>query len=154
MRKRERQQLIETLVRQGRLSTQAELVAALAKLGCEVTQATVSRDLRELGVRKGSDGIDRVRFEIPPARELRDPRQVLGRVLRESDARWQDARNMVVVKSEPGTAPTVGRALDQLEHPDIIGTVAGDDTVLLVLADSVRARKMTNRLSRISREGV
>ena len=152
MRKRERKQLIETLVRQRSLTTQSELVAALAKLGCEVTQATVSRDLRELGARKGADGQGRTRFEIPPPRELRNPREILGRVLRESDARWQSAQNMVVIRSEPGTAPTVGRALDEFEHPDIIGTVAGDDTVLLVMADSAEARKMAGRLSRIARE--
>ncbi len=150
MRKRERQQLIETLIRQKRLSTQAELVAALGKHKCEVTQATVSRDMREMGVRKGSDHDGRVRYILPPPRERQDPEDVIARVLAESQATARAAQNLVVIRCEPGTAPNVGRAVDDLENGDIIGTVAGDDTVLLVLVNASRARSMAAYLAKIT----
>ncbi|MHB9111863.1 MAG: arginine repressor [Thermoleophilia bacterium] len=147
MRKRDRQQLIESLIMQKRLTTQAELQASLKKAGCKVTQATVSRDMRELGVQKGTDRDGKVRYIVPPPRVRRDPRETLARVLGESEATVQAAQNLVVVRSEPGTAPTVGLAIDGLEREDIIGTVAGDDTVLLVLADGATARNMVKVLN-------
>ncbi len=142
MRKRDRQQLIRNLINQQQLSTQSELVAALEKQGCPVTQATVSRDMRELGVQKGTGRDGRVRYIIPPPRVRRDPGQVLARLLRETGATVRSAQNLVVVRSEPGTAPTVGLAIDDMERDDIIGTVAGDDTVLLVLTDTAVARRV------------
>lgn len=147
MRKRERQQLIETLVRQKPLSTQEDLVAALDRFDCPVTQATVSRDIRELGLQKGTDRHGRVRYIVPPPRVRRDPEEVLSRVLRESAAMVQTAQNLVVVKSEPGTAQTVGRAVDELENANVVGTVAGDDTVLLVMPDTDGAKKLMKFLN-------
>lgn len=149
MRKRERQQLIETLITRRRLSTQSELLDALSKHKCRVTQATVSRDIREMGVRKGSDRDGRSRYILPPPRERQDPEAVLARVLGESGVTAQPAQNLVVIRSEPGTAPNVGRAVDELGSGDIIGTVAGDDTVLLVLASVSRARKMAAYLEKL-----
>lgn len=146
MRKRDRQQLIETLINKQRLATQRQLVAALGKLGCKATQATVSRDMREMGVQKGSDSEGRIRYVIFPPPAKRDPEEVLARVLRDSAATAYQAQNLVVLKSEPGTAPNVGRAVDELGHEDVVGTVAGDDTVLMVLADSARARKIAGYL--------
>lgn len=147
MRKRDRQQLIETLIKQKRLSTQQQLVAALKRHGCDVTQATVSRDMRELGVQKGSERAGSVRYVIPPPVVRRDPADVLARVLRDSAATARQAQNLVVVRSEPGTAPTVGRVIDELNRDEVVGTVAGDDTVLLVLTDNTRARQMTKYLN-------
>ncbi|MHB0866015.1 MAG: arginine repressor [Thermoleophilia bacterium] len=140
MRKRDRQQLIETLIKQKRLSTQQQLVAALKRHGYDVTQATVSRDMRELGVQKGSGKNGGVRYVIPPPAVLRDPADVLARVLANSAASVRQAQNLVVVRSEPGTAPTVGRAIDELEREEVVGTVAGDDTVLMVLTTNTQAR--------------
>ena len=149
MRKRERQQLLENLIREQQLSTQSELAEALEKLGCRVTQATISRDMHELGVQKGTDREGRVRYMIPPQRVRRDPEQLLARVLRESGATVKAAQNLVVVRSEPGTAPTVGLAIDDLGRGDIIGTVAGDDTVLLVCPTPQLASEVTKRLKRM-----
>lgn len=153
MRKSERQQLIETLIRRKALSTQGELVAALEKLGCQVTQATVSRDMRELGVQKGVDSRGRSRYVIPPPRERRDPAEQLARVLGESGASVQAAQNLVVLRSEPGMAPNLGRVFDEWERSEIIGTVAGDDTVLIVLADSAGARRLVRQLSQMMPAG-
>lgn len=146
MHKRDRQQLIESLISQRRLSTQADMQAALKQAGCNVTQATVSRDMREMGVQKGTDRDGRVRYIVPPPQVRRDPEETLARVLGSFGATVKAAQNLVVVRSEPGTAPSVGLAIDGLERDDIIGTVAGDDTVLLVLADAAAARNMVKVL--------
>ncbi len=144
MRKRERQQLIASLVRQEGFSTQQQLVAALGKMGFRITQATVSRDLRELGVQKVAGRRGKARLQISQANGQRNRRAVLSRVLRESEAHWQEAQNLVVIQLQPGAAPSIGRVLDELGHPDVIGTVAGDDTVLVVLADATKAKKMVD----------
>jgi len=149
MRKRERQELIETLIRTQSLSTQQELAAELGKRGCSITQATISRDLRELGVQKGGSRDGAVLYVMPPQRTRRDPEAVLARLLNEYEAIIRPAQNLVVVKSDPGTAPTVGLAIDELDHPDIVGTVAGDDTVLLVLKDDAAAINMVNILAKL-----
>jgi len=150
MRKTERQRLIETLIKQKSLATQDELVAALKRFGCEVTQATISRDMREMGVQKGTSRDGRVRYVVPPPRVRRDPEEVLARVLLESGAEVLRAQNLLVLKSEPGTAPTVGRAVDELGHEDVVGTVAGDDTVLLVVRNDTRAGKVEAYLKKLT----
>jgi transcriptional regulator of arginine metabolism len=140
---------VETLIRQQNLSSQKGLVDALDKFGCEVTQATVSRDMRELGVQKGTDREGKVRYVIPPPRERRDPGEVLARVLLESDAEILQAQNLLVIKTEPGTAPTIGRAIDELDHDDIVGSVAGDDTVLLIAQSNSKAGKVEAFINRL-----
>jgi len=147
MRKRERQQLIGTLIGRQRLATQGELAAALRKNGCKVTQATVSRDIRELGVQKGTGNDGKARFILPTPRERRDPEEVLARVLRDSTASIRQAQNLVVVQSEPGTAPAVGRAIDELGREEVVGTVAGDDTVMMAITDNASAKRIVKYLS-------
>lgn len=143
MRKRDRQRLIETLILREVLSTQADLVQALKAEGCEVTQATVSRDMREMGVQKGTDSRGSLRYVMPARRSRRDPAEVMARVLRDSGASARRARNLVVVRCEPGTAPAVGRVIDEFGHEDVVGTVAGDDTVMMAIVDDAQAAEIT-----------
>jgi len=130
--KRSRQQLIRSVVSQQRISTQLELVNTLRALGCEVTQATISRDIRELGLDKSRDKMGRARYTLPETEQRRDPAAACGRMLREFATTVVNVKNLVVVKSEVGTAPGLGRVIDQLDHELIVGCVAGDDTVLIV----------------------
>lgn len=130
--KRSRQQLIRSVVAQQRISTQLELVNTLRALGCEVTQATISRDIRELGLEKSRDTMSRARYVLPETEQRKDPAAACGRMMREFATTVSHAQNLVVVKSEVGTAPGLGRVIDQLEHELIVGCVAGDDTVLIV----------------------
>lgn len=151
MRKRERQQLIAELISGQPLATQTELVAALAQRGCRATQATVSRDIGEMGISKGRDREGQVQYLLPPERAWRDPEESLSGALVRSVASVEAAQNLVVIRAEPGTAPNLGRAVDELEHADIVGTVAGDDTVLLVLRDTKSARLMGSYLESLAR---
>ena len=146
--KQERQRLIASIVSRRRVATQFELRDALAAAGCRVTQATVSRDVRELRLEKVEDDLGRPRYALPRTSPRRDePREALTRILREFGRRATAAQNIVVVHSDLGSAPAIARALDRLEHPRIVGTLAGDDTVLVVAATAEDARSLAGELS-------
>jgi transcriptional regulator of arginine metabolism len=145
--KRERLRLIGSLVARKRIGTQLELRDALAEAGCRVTQATISRDLRELGLEKGKDNLGRPRYIAPHRARRTDPRDALAAVLRQFARRATAAQNLVVVTSELGTAPAIGRAIDRLEHRLVVGTVAGDDTLLVIARTPADARSLARDLS-------
>jgi transcriptional regulator of arginine metabolism len=145
--KAERQRLIGSLVERMRLGTQQELLQALAAAGCVVTQATVSRDIRELGLAKTLDAFGRQRYMAPGRGRTLEPRETLEALLRQFGQGAVAAQNLVVISSEIGSAPAIARALDRLEHPHVVGTLAGDDTCLVVARDARRARELAKELS-------
>jgi transcriptional regulator of arginine metabolism len=145
--KPERQRLIASVVSRRRIGSQHELAAALAGSGCEVTQATISRDIRELRLEKTTDALGRPRYVLPGRARRADPRETLVGVLRQFGLRATAAQSIVVVQSELGSAPAIGRALDQLEHPKIVGTLAGDDTCLVITRSIGDARAVARELS-------
>ena len=142
--KAERQRLVASLVGRRRLGTQEELREALAAAGCSVTQATLSRDLRELRVEKAPDELGGERYVLPGRRS--DPAAALASVLEQFGRTVTAEQNLVVVRSEIGAAPAIARALDRLEHPLVVGTVAGDDTCLVVARTAADARKLAREL--------
>jgi transcriptional regulator of arginine metabolism len=142
-----RQRLILSLVSRRRIGTQHELIEALAKAGCSVTQATVSRDIRELGLVKTHDVLDRPRYVAPDRGARPEPREALANVLSQFGHSAVAAQNVVVVQSELGSAPAVARALDRLEHEHIVGTLAGDDTCLVIARDARDAAALERELS-------
>jgi transcriptional regulator of arginine metabolism len=142
-----RHRLILSLVSRRRIGTQHELIDALAKAGCPVTQATVSRDIRELGLVKTHDVLDRPRYAIPDRAGRPDPREALAAVLAQFGHHAVAAQNIVVIQSELGSAPAVARALDRLEHRRIVGTLAGDDTCLVIARDARDAAALERELS-------
>jgi transcriptional regulator of arginine metabolism len=145
--KTERQRLIASLVSRKRIGTQFELIDALAGEGCRVTQATVSRDVRELGLEKAHDALGRPRYVAPQSTRRADPREALATILQQFGRRVMPAGNIVVLQSELGAAPAIARALDRLEHPRIVGTLAGDDTCLVIAEDAAKARAVARELS-------
>jgi transcriptional regulator of arginine metabolism len=147
--KRDRQRLIESVVTRKRVGTQFELLGALSDSGCDVTQATISRDIRELGLEKTHDPLGRPRYVVPHAGRRMDPRELLDTVLGQFGRRVNAAGNIVVVQSELGSAPAIGRALDELEHERIVGTLAGDDTCLVVAPSERDARALARELAQL-----
>ncbi len=147
--KQQRQRMIARLIAAGDISSQPELQRLLQKKGIDATQATVSRDLEDLGAVKVRVAGGEVRYAIPeyePARVA--PGDQLRRVLSEWVAEVSSSGNIVVLRTPPGCAHVVASALDRSAHPTLIGTVAGDDTILCVasqanggsaLADELRA---------------
>lgn len=145
--KAERQRLVGSLIARKRIGTQLELQRALAAGGVKVTQATVSRDIRELGLEKAEDHVGRPRYVVPaPAGRGAAPNEALRRVLAEFGRRATAAQNVVVLHSELGSAPAIARALDRVEHPKVVGTLAGDDTVLVIARDAKAARALAREL--------
>lgn len=146
--KAERQRLIASVVSRRRIGSQLELAEALAKAGCTVTQATVSRDIRELRLEKTSDALGRPRYVLPGRDGRGDPRDSLNGVLRQFGLRATAAQNIVVIQSELGSAPAIARALDRLGHPKVVGTLAGDDTCLVITREPGDARTVARELAR------
>jgi transcriptional regulator of arginine metabolism len=147
--KPERQRLIESVVSRKRVGTQFELLGALADAGCAVTQATVSRDIRELGLEKTHDPLGRPRYVLPRAARRTNPEELLRSMLSQFGRRVTPAGNIVVVQSELGSAPAIARALDGLDHERIVGTLAGDDTVLVVASSEREAKTLARELAEV-----
>jgi transcriptional regulator of arginine metabolism len=149
MTKADRHRLVLTLVQKHELGTQRELVHALKALGCSVTQATVSRDIRELDLQKVRTHLGRARYVLSARERPRDPEQAASHVLRDFARSTAVAQNIVVVRSEIGTANTVARAIDNLNHSEIVGTLAGDDTFLIIVKDEPTAVEMQGFIDRL-----
>jgi transcriptional regulator of arginine metabolism len=145
--KPQRQRLVLSLVSRKRIGTQFELIDALADEGCRVTQATASRDIRELGLEKVHDPLGRPRYIAPQTSRRIDPREALAAILGQFGRSASAAGNIVVLHSELGSAPAIARALDRLEHPRVVGTLAGDDTCLIIAEDETRARSVARELA-------
>ncbi len=143
--KSQRQLMIADWLRAHRVGSQEEVVARLSFAGVTATQATVSRDLDELGAvkvrREGS-----IRYVMPDEVEPGYAAAKLDRLL----AEWVDAiipaGNLLVLKTPPGSANLVANALDSAEVADIAGTIAGDDTIFVALADGIDAQAAAERL--------
>jgi transcriptional regulator of arginine metabolism len=146
--KSDRQRLIGSIVMRRRVGTQHELIEALARAGCRVTQATISRDIRALGLEKAHDALGRPRYVLPQRRRRSSPQEALASVLEQFGRRITAAENIVVVVSELGSAPAVARAIDRLEHRLVVGTLAGDDTCLLIARSTRDAQRLARELSR------
>jgi len=149
MTKADRHRLVLTLVQKHELGTQRELVHALKALGCTVTQATVSRDIRELDLQKVRTHLGRAKYVLSARERPRNPEQAASHVLRDFARSTAVAQNIVVVRSEIGTANTVARAIDNLNHSDIVGTLAGDDTFLIIVKDKPTAVEMQGYIDRL-----
>ncbi len=136
--KAHRQQLIASLIAKHAVTNQPQLVELLAQDGVTATQATVSRDLEDLGAVKvrvpGGDTVYAIP-EFAPARLA--PEDQLRRVMGEWVAEVTHSGPMVVVRTPPGCAHVVASALDRSGMPEIVGTVAGDDTIFCVAAEHV-----------------
>ena len=133
--KAQRQAAITRLIEQSEVCSQARLVELLSAEGIRATQVTVSRDLEEIGAIKVRTGGGAAVYALPElAPDRVAPSDQLRRVLGEWVADVGCSGNIVVLRTPPGCAHVVGSALDRSRHEGIIGTVAGDDTVLCVSA--------------------
>jgi transcriptional regulator of arginine metabolism len=144
-RKRQRQQTLLQLVAERRLGTQDELVRALRGAGFHATQATVSRDIVELGlVKVARDG---VHVYAPPSTPAPGGIDRLRRFCEDYPVEVAVAGTIVVLRSLPGTANALAAALDAARVPEIVGTIAGDDTVFLAVSRDRDTRTVVERLA-------
>lgn len=139
----ERRQRILHLLERERPRSQAELQERLAADGFDVNQATLSRDLRDLGVVKGKDGYELPQGTLSPQTATQSLWHAVHTWLVGATA----AQNLVVLRTPAGGAQPLGLAIDKAELPGVVGTIAGDDTVLAVCADAAKARSLVRQLS-------
>lgn len=133
-----RRAAVARLLRERRVGTQEELLAALAAAGFAATQATLSRDLARLGARRAAAPGGGTRYELPPEEERRDGFEALRGLVSQVDCNG----SLVVVRTHPGSAPAVARAIDLAALPEVLGTIAGDDTVFVAPSRDRAARAL------------
>jgi transcriptional regulator of arginine metabolism len=146
--KTQRQHKIAQLIKDREVTSQADLVRLLSEEGVEATQVTVSRDLEELGAFKVRGPGGALVYALAEAGGERAPGDAqLRRVLSEWVADIKSSANLVVVRTPPGCAHVVASALDRARLLEIAGTVAGDDTVLVVAAEGTKGSALAERLA-------
>lgn len=139
-----RQDAILRLIRQEPIGTQEQLVIRLREEGFAATQATVSRDIRVLGLKKEMDDSHVIRY-VQPERSHDIPEHFV-RVLKEGFVRSDVAMNILVIKTVSGMAMAVAAALDAYQFPELVGCIAGDDTVMCAIRDTQSAKKLQKRI--------
>jgi len=149
--KPQRQHRIMRLLEENAVANQAQMVALLAGEGIEATQTTVSRDLEEIGAVKVRVPGGHTVYALPelPVRQVA-PEDHLRRVLGEWVVEVHHSGNLVVLRTPPGSAHVVGSALDRSGFEGVIGTVAGDDTVLVVAAEGAGGAHVAALLADLS----
>ncbi len=146
-----RQRAIRDLVEQRPIRTQQELAAALREHGFRTTQATISRDVAELGLVKAGRGGTQA-YALPPRLREADAsgEERLRRLLRDMPVEIREAGSLLVLRTLPGSAHPLAAALDRARWPDVAGSIAGDDTVFVAFADrgaQARARRRLEELA-------
>jgi transcriptional regulator of arginine metabolism len=146
--KQARQRAIRDLVDRRPIRTQQELAAALRERGFRTTQATISRDVAELGLIKASrDGIQA--YALPPrlveAETSGEDR--LRKLLGDLPVEYREAGLLLILKTLPGSAHAIAAALDRARWPEVAGSIAGDDTVFVACADRTSLSRLRRRLA-------
>ena len=149
--KARRHQRILDIVRNRPIQTQEELASELAREGMEVTQATISRDIKELRLVKAPVGDGEYRYTVPIDRNIEDINRRIERVFREAVMSIEDSGNVIVIKTLVGAAQAIGAILDDLGWSEIVGTLAGDDTIFVVVKPEDCAHDIMARLNKFRR---
>jgi len=137
--KSNRHAAILELIQKQNIASQSELTIALEGTGFNATQSTISRDMRELGL---------VLERYPSGtRYVASPKRNLDRLLEESLVSVQNAGNMLVIKTRSGMAMAVALAMDEMEFEDVLGSIAGDDTVFCVVVSDEKAANLAKKLT-------
>lgn len=146
--KRQRHEVVVDLINKYDIETQEELAAYLKEEGFEVTQATVSRDIRELKLSKIATGNGKQKYII-----LKNDDSHLGdkyiRVLRDGFVSMNMAQNILVIKTVQGMAMAVAAALDAMKFPEIVGCIAGDDTIMAAIKSTDETKAVIDKINEI-----
>ncbi len=145
--KLQRQRTIMKILAQKPIETQEELALELRRRGIKVTQATVSRDIKELRLVKVAAGDNRYRYDVPRERITTADQTKVRRIFRDSVISLDLSENIIVVKTTPGAAQAVALVIDNERCPEIIGTVAGDDTVLVIVKPKTAGPQVLRKLN-------
>jgi transcriptional regulator of arginine metabolism len=146
--KARRHQRILDIVRSQTIKTQEDLAEELAREGITVTQATISRDIKELRLIKAPVGDGTYRYTIPTDRSIEDINRRVERIFREVIISIEDSENIIVIKTLEGAAQAVAAVLDDLAWREIVGSLAGDDTILLIIKPVQSVPDVMSRLNK------
>ena len=147
--KRARQQALMELVRTQPLSSQHEIQEQLAQIGYEATQSTISRDLEELGLVRIRDAGGHLKYGWPNDTAALGAAARLRTLLSEFLVSVDSSANLVVVKTTPGAANAVADVLDRAGVEGVLGTIAGDDTVLVIAAEGTKGKALVRRFAEL-----
>lgn len=149
--KNNRQAMIITIIKEQVIGTQEELGEALKTKGVIVTQATLSRDIKELGLIKIPTPDGYYRYSLPQDRTPGDILRRARRMFQDAVISVDFAENIIVVKTAGGSAQGVADALDDLDWPEVVGTVAGDNTILMVIRNKETVPEVLKRFNQLRR---
>ncbi|MFB3182078.1 transcriptional regulator ArgR [Staphylococcus pseudintermedius] len=136
---------IREIISNEQIETQDELVKRLNDYDMNVTQATVSRDIKELQLIKVPAPSGQYIYSLPNDRRYH-PLEKLGRYLMDSFVKIDSANNLLVLKTLPGNAQSIGAILDQIDWEEVLGTICGDDTCLIICRDNPSADEIKERI--------
>ena len=140
---------ILNLIKNEDIGTQQELVARLHESGIEVTQATVSRDIKKLGLIKVPDGHGGYKYSLSSTRSKGDVKDWMKKMIQDFVVEMDYSENIIVLKTIIGTASGLGAAIDNSKWEKILGTVAGEDTILLVVKDRKYTEEVFNQIKEL-----
>ena len=146
-----RHAMIIAIIKEQLIGTQEDLGEALQTRGIMVTQATLSRDIKELGLIKVPTLEGYYRYSLPQDRTPGDVMRRAQRMLEDAVVSIDAAENIVVLKTMSGTAQGVAAAFDDLEWPEVLGTVAGDNTIMAVIREKRLVEVVMERLQQLRR---
>lgn len=149
--KTRRQALILTIIREKAIETQEELGKALKEEGVKVTQATLSRDIKELGLIKIPTPAGHYRYSLPTDRSFSDVLERAKLMFKNSVTSIDYSENLIIIKTTTGTAQGVAAALDDLDWKEVMGTIAGDDSILVIVRKKQQVEKVLNGLYKLRR---
>lgn len=147
--KNNRQRAILEIVASQPVKTQEQLMEELRRRGFRVTQATVSRDVKELGLVKIPEGRGTYRYGLAADNPLGDAQVRLRRLFSDSVIGVEHNESLIVIRTLPGSAHAVASCIDYVSWPDIIGTVAGDDTILVIVKSCGVTRNVFHRFQEL-----
>ncbi|GFP24198.1 transcriptional regulator of arginine metabolism [Candidatus Hakubella thermalkaliphila] len=149
MARKERLRIIQEIVAQNKINTQEELARKLAQVGIEVSQATISRDIKSLGLAKIKNRDGKVSYAIESTNRLslsQDKLKSLRKRVEDSLISAEVVMNQVVIKTTPGSAHSLAAAIDDIGFSQVVGTLAGDDTILVISRNNEEAQDFYHKL--------
>lgn len=146
MNKFERHYFILNLIKDNVIRTQGEITERLREAGADVTQATVSRDIKELKLVKKADNDNEYRYVSMANQMYGDLETRLSNIFAEAVVSVESAANIIVVKTLSGMAQAAATLIDSMEYKGVIGCIAGDDTIMTVAKSEKEAEKVANKL--------
>ena len=149
--KNDRQSRILEIIERESIDTQEQLQQRLQEMGITCTQATISRDIKQLHLIKEPIGQGKYRYAVSVQRNRLNVADKLRTIFRESVLTVDNAQNIVVIKTLPGLANAAGSAVDGMDVPYLVGSLAGDDTALLIMRDTESAVDFTEEIKEMLR---